>query len=199
MVAVASSIYRRQILSKRESLSRSTLLDLSRKIVDNLKDLDEYRMSRIPLIYVSFRSEVETHPLIRERINKGLEVAVPKTDIPNQRLEIYLLRNWDRDLRLGAYGVLEPDTRITRRISPSQLDLILVPGSVFDRRCGRYGYGKGYYDRFLEEAAHTLRVGLSFDIQLLLEIPLKPHDQRMDIIITETEKLQCSRSADSKI
>ena len=193
-----SSYYRSQILSKRNSLSFSTLSCLSKKIADNLRGLDEYRTSRVPLIYVSFRSEVDTHQLIKERLNSGLEVAVPKTDITSRWLETYLLRNWGKDLSPGAYGILEPDVKVTSLISPFQIDLAVVPGSVFDHKCGRYGYGGGYFDRFLSiEAPQALRIGLAFSLQLLPEIPLKTHDQRMDIIVTENEILRCNHRANS--
>lgn len=193
-----SSYYRSQILSKRSGLSFSTLNYLSKMITDSLRGLEEYKTSRMPLIYVSFRSEVETHQLIKERLNSGLEVAIPKTDVKNRQLVTYLLRNWERDLRPGAYGILEPDVKVTSLISPSQIDLAVVPGSVFDRKCGRYGYGGGYFDRFLSiKAPQALRIGLALSLQLLPEIPLKAHDQRMDIIVTENEMLRCNHRANS--
>ena len=189
---------RSQILSKRDRLSFSTMSYLSKKITDSFRKLEEYQTSRMPLIYVSFRSEVDTHQLIRERLNSGLEVAVPKTDVTNRRLETYLLRDWEKDLRPGAYGILEPDIKVASLIRPSQIDMVVVPGSVFDRQCGRYGYGGGYFDRFLSiEAPQALRIGLAFSLQVLPEIPLKTHDQRMDIIVTENEILRCNRQANS--
>ena len=193
-----NSYRRSQILSKRDCLSFSTVSCLSKIITNNLRGLEEYQTSRILLIYVSFRSEVDTHKLIIERLNSGLEVAVPKTDVTNRRLETYLLRDWGKDLRPGAYGILEPDVKVASLIRPSQIDMVVVPGSVFDRQCGRYGYGGGYFDRFLSiEAPQALRIGLAFSLQVLPEIPLKTHDQRMDIIVTESEILRCNRKANS--
>ncbi|NOR05335.1 MAG: 5-formyltetrahydrofolate cyclo-ligase [Deltaproteobacteria bacterium] len=189
---------RSQILSKRDRLSFSTMSYLSKKITNSFRKLEEYKNSRMPLIYVSFRSEVDTHQLIRERLNSGLEVAIPKTDVTNRRLETYLLKDWEKGLRPGAYGILEPDVKVATLIRPSQIDMVVVPGSVFDRRCGRYGYGGGYFDRFLSvEAPQALRIGLAFSLQVLQEIPLKTHDQRMDIIVTENEILRCNRQANS--
>ena len=189
---------RGQILSERDRLSFSTLSYLSKKITNSFRKLEEYKNSRMPLIYVSFRSEVDTHQLIRERLNSGLEVAIPKTDVTNRRLGTYLLKDWGKDLRPGAYGILEPDVKVASLIRPSQIDMVVVPGSVFDRQCGRYGYGEGYFDRFLSiEAPQALRIGLAFSLQVLPEIPLKTHDQRMDIIVTENEILRCNRQANS--
>ena len=189
---------RSQILSKRDRLSFSTMSYLSKKITNSFRKLEEYKNSRMPLIYVSFRSEVDTHQLIRERLNSGLEVAIPKTDVTNRRLETYLLKDWEKGLRPGAYGILEPDVKVASLIRPSQIDMVVVPGSVFDRQCGRYGYGGGYFDRFLSiEAPQALRIGLAFSLQVLPEIPLKTHDQRMDIIVTENEILRCNRQANS--
>ncbi len=189
---------RNQILSKRDRLSFSTMNYLSKKITDSFRKLEKYKNSRMPLIYVSFRNEVDTHQLIRERLNSGLEVAIPKTDVTNRRLETYLLKDWEKDLRPGAYGILEPDVRVASLILPSQIDMVVVPGSVFDRQCGRYGYGGGYFDRFLSiEAPQALRIGLAFSLQVLPKISLKTHDQRMDIIVTENEILRCNRQANS--
>jgi 5-formyltetrahydrofolate cyclo-ligase len=76
--------------------------------------------------------------------------------------------------------------------------MVVVPGSVFDRRCGRYGYGGGYYDRFLSiEAPQALRIGLAFSLQVVPGIPLKTHDQKMDIIVMENEMLRCNRKTRS--
>lgn len=186
---------RGQILSKRDCLSQSTVSCLSKIITDNLKGLEEYHASRILFIYVSFRSEVYTHQLIKERLNSGLEVAVPKADVVNRRLEAFLLKDWGKDLRPGAYGILEPDTQTASLIQPSQIDMIVIPGSVFDRQCGRQGYGGGYFDRFLSiETLQALRIGLAFSLQVLPEISMEKHDQRMDIIVTEREILRCNRN-----
>jgi 5-formyltetrahydrofolate cyclo-ligase len=189
---------RSQILSKRDHLSFSTISCLSKKIINSFRKLEEYKDSRMPLIYVSFRSEVNTHQLIRERLSDGLEAAIPKTDVTNRRLEIYLLKDWGKGLRPGAYGILEPDVKAASLIRPSQIDMVVIPGSVFDRQCGRYGYGGGYFDRFLSlEAPQALRIGLAFSLQVLPKIPLKTHDQRMDIIVTENEILRCNRQTNS--
>ena len=64
------------------------------------------------------------------------------------------------------------------------MDVVVVPGSVFDRSGYRTGYGGGYYDRFLENT-DAIRVGVCFDFQLVDDVFPEEHDKRMDFIITE--------------
>ncbi len=181
---------RKQILKKRDSLSGSQRSNLSTIITNRLRRFPPFISSNNPLFYISFKSEVETHGLIKERLAAGKTVLVPKTDTANRRLVIYRIRDWAQDLQPGAYGILEPSGTAVEQVDPSMVDLVLVPGSVFDRQGGRYGYGGGYYDRFLaKKAPGALRIGLAFDLQVLPHIDLEAHDQRVDVIITEKETL----------
>ena len=185
-------ILRRDILHERDGLSADSITSASEKIISSLLPILEARDTKLPFIYVSFRTEVVTHSLIKERLAKGLAVAVPFTDIENRRIIPVLIRDWRRDLKPGGYGILEPDPSRAEVVPPEFLDVVIVPGSVFDRRCGRYGYGGGYYDRFLaQEAPCALRIGLAFQLQIAERIYLLPHDQKMDVIVTENEVIRC--------
>jgi len=125
-----------------------------------------------------------------------MAVAVPWTDVSRRKIIPCLLKNWERDLKPGAYGILEPDPEVNPAVTPAEIDLVVVPGSAFDRECGRYGYGGGYYDRFLrEDAPQAMRIALAFHVQILPAICLEPHDQRMDMILTERELLRCRQNA----
>jgi 5-formyltetrahydrofolate cyclo-ligase len=60
---------------------------------------------------------------------------------------------------------------------------VIIPLLAFDERGYRVGYGKGFYDRFLQGLT-TLKVGVSFfesgdDIEDVNE-----HDVQMDLCIT---------------
>ena len=78
-------------------------------------------------------------------------------------------------------------------IAPDQLDLIIVPGVAFDRAGFRIGYGKGFYDKLLSAAKPaTTRLSAAFDCQIIDAVPNEAHDQRVDIIITPTQKILIS-------
>ena len=69
------------------------------------------------------------------------------------------------------------------------MELIIVPGLVFDEKSNRIGYGKGYYDKFLSKI-NCYKVGLSFDFQIKKEIPFEKHDEKLNCIISEKRILK---------
>jgi 5-formyltetrahydrofolate cyclo-ligase len=91
------------------------------------------------------------------------------------------------DLFPGAFGVREPTPDLARAVAPDALDLILVPGVAFTGDGARLGRGGGFYDRLLASLpAHTCKMGVCFDSQLLPELPVEPHDCPVDFIATES-------------
>ena len=78
-------------------------------------------------------------------------------------------------------------------MTPESFDLVIVPGVAFDRQGGRLGYGKGYYDRFLDQSL-AFRLALAFDFQLLETVPTEMHDVPMDGILTENGFYFCGDS-----
>ncbi|GMQ92977.1 MAG: hypothetical protein BMS9Abin12_0454 [Acidimicrobiia bacterium] len=68
-----------------------------------------------------------------------------------------------------------------------EIDVVLVPGLVFDRRGNRLGRGKGYYDELLARLpAGVIRVGITVDELLVDAVPTEPHDQRVTWVATES-------------
>ena len=66
---------------------------------------------------------------------------------------------------------------------------------AFDRRGYRLGYGGGFYDRTmarLRETSDILSVGLAFSGQVRDDLPVGPHDMRLDWIVTESAALRVS-------
>lgn len=90
-------------------------------------------------------------------------------------------------LRPGAYGILEPGPE-TPCIAPEKIDLILVPGLAFDKKGHRLGRGKGYYDRFLSK---TTGKTIGVCGYLLPQVPVEPHDKRMDAVVTDKNIMIC--------
>lgn len=161
---------------------------VSRMIWQRLASLPEYGRSVTVMGYVHMRDEVRTRSFLPEILKHGKRLVVPYC--VGDELALFCLRDLD-ELALGTFGILEPKPELQaqadRRIDVGQIDLVMVPGVAFDRRGGRVGHGKGYYDRLLRRALpDTALVGVAFECQLFAEIPMQPHDVFMDKVITET-------------
>lgn len=183
-----AAILRKSILTSRNGLSSTEITEKSLAIQQVLLTLDQIRSSQSIFIYVSFRSEVMTLDLINKLIEMGKTVTVPITRVQEKRLDIIQITNPATDLQPGYCNIPEPKEELchTNRIAPEAIETIILPGSVFDERGGRFGYGGGYYDRLLAAIPRAARIGLAFDLQIVERAPLSAHDQILDLVVTET-------------
>jgi 5-formyltetrahydrofolate cyclo-ligase len=187
---------RTRILAARDAQTPEEIIEKSRAINENLRSLDQLRRSHTIFAYVSFRSEVDTTGLIDELLAAGKKVAVPVTRVKDKRLDVISITSREKDLVPGYCRIPEPRRELlqTAMVAEEEIEIILLPGSVFDLRGGRFGYGGGYYDRFLEHNPQALRIGLAFDLQVVEQAPLAAHDQLLDLVITESRIIVGSRS-----
>jgi 5-formyltetrahydrofolate cyclo-ligase len=160
---------------------------VSERIVRRFMDLPEYEKAGTVMFYVDVRDEVRTRQALPEALASGKRIVVPYC--LDGELELFWLENMD-ELELGMYRILEPKVELrdvaAKRLTPTDLDLVMVPGVAFDRNGGRTGHGKGYYDKLLQHARKDAPlVALSFECQLFEEIPAESHDIFMDKVVTE--------------
>ena len=174
-------------LTRRDRLTDIQRHEKSERIATTLLACDAVLSSNSIFVYVNFRSEVQTVALIRSLLKLGKKVSVPLTRVAEKRLDIVAIEDLDRDLAPGYCSIPEPTKEVAeaRSISAEELDLILLPGSVFDERGGRFGYGGGYYDRLLVSIPEATRYGLAYELQVVEKLDLQPHDQILDGIVTE--------------
>lgn len=164
--------------------------ELSRDIVRAFMALPEYQAAKTVLFYLDVRSEVRTRHSLDDALASSKKIVVPYC-VEGEVLELFHLESLD-ELSVGMYRILEPKPEIRLRpekqVRVEEIDLIMVPGVAFDRRGGRTGHGKGYYDKLLEHARpDTPLVALAFECQIFPEIPMQPHDVFMDKVITEKD------------
>lgn len=184
---------RRAVLGRRLALPADRVAELSARVRAHLVSHPVWRASRVVLAYASFRQEVDTFPLLAEALARGKELVLPRVDRASRSLDLLRVKDLETDLRPGYQGILEPDPARCAPTDPHLIDLVLVPGVVFDRRGFRLGYGGGYYDRLLGSLPRAVRVGLAFSLQVVEEIPVLPHDLPVDILVTEDGILEVGR------
>lgn len=142
------------------------------------------------MVFLSFNTEVDTHNIIKTLIKNGKNVFVPITDPKTKELYISKLESFE-DLELGFYNILTPKRTKINLFDPEVLDLVLVPGLVFDKFGYRIGYGGGYYDKFLSQAnLRAQTIGLCYFIQIVDKLPVEEYDIPVDYILTEKKLME---------
>jgi len=103
--------------------------------------------------------------------------------VEGDELVFHVVMDFEKDLRKGAYGILEPKPKL-KRVMIDEVDIFLCPGLGFDPKGGRIGRGKGFYDRMLELARpDAVKIGVCYGYQLVDEIVMEEHDVRMNGVI----------------
>jgi 5-formyltetrahydrofolate cyclo-ligase len=174
---------RTEILKKRSELSLEERTRASLLITDRIVGHQWFYNSDKILVFIGYGSEIETYEIIREALRLGKKVYVPK--VKGRNMDFYRIKEYD-ELEAGFKGIPEPAGTSEKydfyRENEAMLDrtLIIMPGVVFDKENNRIGYGKGYYDRFLEdkEELRLRSIAIGFKCQMLEEerIPAMEHD-----------------------
>lgn len=143
--------------------------------------------------YMPQGSEIDPAPLLARLAATGAQIALPSALSWEEPLEFRL---WAPGVRLepDAFGIPAPPPEA----EPVLPDLLVTPLLAFDRQGGRLGQGAGHYDRAianLRAAKAVFVLGLAYAGQELPELPMEPHDQRLDAILTETEFISVVREA----
>jgi 5-formyltetrahydrofolate cyclo-ligase len=175
---------RQRVLQQRRAFSATEKTPAEQRMLKFLQSWDVFRQAKTIHIFISKTDEPDTSPIIESAWESGKTVAVPCVVPESFELFHSQLKSFE-DLSSGALGVLEPSPEGRIAMNPESFDLVIIPGVAFDRQGGRLGYGKGYYDRFLEQTT-AFRLALAFNFQVLEKVPTEKHDVPMNGILTES-------------
>ncbi|OAV75199.1 hypothetical protein Barb7_01200 [Bacteroidales bacterium Barb7] len=174
------------MVCRENEYTRQWLSEHSAEVLNRLEQTALFRRATCVALYHAIRFEPETAGFFAKWADRKT-ILLPV--IMENDLHFYPYTG-DHALTTGAFGIREPLHNISHDTSvvSTVIDLIVVPGIAFDRRCNRLGRGKGYYDRFLSSLpATTPKLGVCFNFQLLDNLPAEPFDIPMDGVITDEE------------
>ena len=179
---------RAECKNKRTAMNKAQRIEADKRIFCSTVKLIAEIEPKILFCYVSSPAmEVNTESIIDYAIENGITVAVPKCVSSANEMEFFSI-NSRSELTVGCFGIYEPEGRKKCQITDYDSGLCIVPGLAFDKGGRRLGFGKGYYDRFLEKfGGYT--AGLCYECCMFDEIPYEQHDAAMDCIITENRIL----------
>ena len=173
---------RREKLSLLKGLAPAKREAASTSMFRLLQESDLWESTRSILIYHPLKSEPDTSQILT---STGRTIFLPRVTASGLDIHLY---SGPSSLTRSPHGMLEPDPTCSPIVSPEEIGLAIIPGLAFDPLTGvRLGRGGGYYDRLLADEryrAHTL--GIAFELQIESDLPLEPHDQTIDYLLTES-------------
>lgn len=174
---------RRIILEKRDNINLSERIRYDKDIFNTLINSEVYNKSKCIFVFVSYKSEVNTHEIIKHSLAQGKRVCVPKVSSKSEGMYAVEIKKFE-DLKSGKYGILEPES-FEYKINEAEIDLALIPGVAFDKSGGRVGYGAAFYDRFLVKLKKdTPKIALAYEMQIVDYVPMNEWDVKINEIIT---------------
>ena len=177
---------RKGVATTLKELPPKTLMTKNAQIETRLFEFANFLESKIALLYVNNSSEVITEQIIKRCFDYNKLVVLPAFDTTNHNIKLFKIDNYDKDLKAGTRGILEPDDGRCKAVPIDCIDIAIIPGIAFDEKGGRIGTGDGYYDRLIPKLPITTRkVSLAFENQIIPQVPMESHDKHVDIIITE--------------
>jgi len=154
----------------------------SGRIIAQLERMSMFRNAQTVLLYYPIHNEVDLRPLLKKY--EGQKTFLfPVTHRHSMEVRPY---DGEDMMRKGRFGVPEPQTETYK----GAIDLIIVPGVVFDQHCHRIGRGAGYYDRFLRKYINAHKIGVCYTFQLKKHtIPHTWLDRKMDRVVTPQQTI----------
>ncbi|MGO3236927.1 MAG: 5-formyltetrahydrofolate cyclo-ligase [Psychroflexus halocasei] len=175
---------RKKYKAKRKELSEQEIDQFSLEIANQCLNLDIWN-KRLYHIFLSItrHQEINTEYLLHAIQGKDKDVVISKTK-KDLEMSHYLLTD-STPIKINNYGIPEPQDGIS--IKAEDVDVVFVPLLAFDQHGNRVGYGKGYYDVFLEQCRKdVIKVGLSF-FSAEEEIEAQAHDQQLNYCVTPSK------------
>ena len=174
---------RKKLRERRGAIPAEKKKQFDRAIVEHIGRTELFQKASMILLYAPVGSEVSLIDLWRLARDMGKPVAFPRCDTATETMQFYLLRPEKRLIRNGAYGIPEPPADAPL-CTPDEHTLCIVPALSFDPYGNRIGYGKGYYDKFLETFP-GVSMGVLYASTMVKRIPTEKHDHPVDCMVTE--------------
>ena len=179
---------RKQVLAQRRLLSHADWRASSDRAQRHLLSLEEFATAECIALYAPAHHEPDTGTILEIAMAAGKRVLYPV--VCGDEMVLRQVKGITC-LRRGCFGILEPSEGPDHQAD--EADMIVVPGVVFDLSGHRIGYGKGYYDRFLQHPGRRAHlVGLCHDFQVIDgALPADLHDIQMEILVTDRRIIRC--------
>lgn len=182
-------LLRQQMKAIRNSMTPEAVGAKSDVIGNRLLELEPVQKAHIIMGFSSINNEIDLWPFMKQLKLEGKTILLPRVNRSNiEAVELF----FGQTLQPGTYGILEPEGEV---LSPEIIDVIIVPGLVYDPQGYRLGYGAGYYDRFLAQLNPKAFIcGVCYEFQICDTTEPQPGDFPVHWIVTERSELLINES-----
>ena len=184
---------RKKLKEQRDNIINRALCD--KKIAELFLTSSLYKQADTILLYSSSGSEVSTDEIFKRCLLDGKTVAFPICLDKDGLMDFFTVKD-ENDLIEGMYKIKAPKVGCSKLVVDCNC-LCVVPGLSFDKQGYRIGYGKGYYDRFLENF-EGITVGLCYSELLSESLPKDYYDKNVSYLITDNKIYQFNSKEDFK-
>lgn len=196
LIELDKSTLRQNYLARRDQLSGTERKRQAEIISREIIESDWFKQAEVVALYAAHGSELNLNAVLEAGFAMGKRMLLPRAETAEKRLTFWAVEEGE-ELVPGNYGIMEPRIGGKRPFIIDEIDVVLVPGIVFDQEGNRIGYGGGYYDRFLVDGAvgssdlgkarkRAYTVGVGYKEQIVERLPIiEEHDVRLDIIMSE--------------
>lgn len=172
---------RKKYKTLRNELSSADVEDKSIRIANQLLKMNLWNGLYFHLyLSIEEQKEIDTSHILNILFAKNKEIVVSKSDFKTGEMQHFLMTENTRFVK-NSYGIPEPKEGL--EVPVSKLDVIFIPLLAFDKEGNRIGYGKGFYDRFLQNT-NALKIGLSFFEAEETIKDSEKHDIRLDYCVS---------------
>lgn len=167
----------------RNEISKEDIERHSLAIANQLLTLDVWQKSFYHIfLTIEEKKEVETLFILHILAGKDKEIVVSKSDFETLSMTHFLVTDNTKFVK-NSYNIPEPIAGL--EVPVEKIDVVFVPLLAFDKLGYRVGYGKGFYDKFLNECkSETIKIGVSFFEAEDLISDISKEDVRLDYCVT---------------
>lgn len=168
---------------KRSILTDEQVQHLSKKIAQKVESMDIFQKQYFHIfLSMQGQKEVDTQYIIHTLVKKGKSIITSRTLFKENTLKHFIITP-QTTIVLSKWGIPEPTD--AQEVAPTLAQVVFVPLLACDIWGTRVGYGKGFYDRFLEKCpTNTLKIGLSFFPPETNRIDANELDIPIDILVS---------------
>ena len=173
---------RKELVEKRKNIPKDKKAIYDKEISRKIIECDYFKKAEQVLVFASTDDEFNTHLIIEACRLENKKVFFPLCLDKCGNMKFFRVDSTD-DLNIGMYNIPEPKSHCDEHIQKDN-DLVIVPCLSVDKNGYRIGYGKGYYDRFLNDFC-GISICPCYDELTSDRLPTDDFDIKINVVVTQ--------------